>query len=243
MARGNTLLNIRNMVKAEIGDYSGTNTNADAELNILLSNKQLWLATEYAWPFLERRWDVAVAPGTQYINLPTVDDAGVTAALNFNRMPHVQVHYNLQYYPVTYGINGEQYNTLDFALGQQADPIQRWRLSSNPDETNNPNQFEVWPVPTVAQTIRFVGQRVPFTLAADGDKADMDDILLVYLVAADRLARLKQPDAQLMLSKAQRVLQNQRQVYPTKDKVRILGGGTSTDGSRPPEGIKLVAIH
>lgn len=243
MARGNTLLNIRNMLKAEIGDYSGTNTNADAELNTLLSNKQLWLATEYAWPFLERRWDVVVTPGQQFVNLPTVDDANVTATLNFNRMPSVQVHYNLQYYPVTYGIGSDQYNMLDFTLGQQADPIMRWRLASNPDETSNPNQFEVWPVPTVQQTIRFIGQRVPFVLVQDTDKADMDDILLVYLVAADRLARLKQPDAALMLSKAQRVLANQRQVYPTKDKVRILGGGTQTDGSRPPEGIKLVAIH
>ena len=78
MARGNTFSAIRDMIKAEIGDYSGNNTNRDAELYALIANKQLWLATEYAWPFLERRWDVGVAPGTQYVNLPTLNDAGVT---------------------------------------------------------------------------------------------------------------------------------------------------------------------
>lgn len=232
MARGTTLLNLRLMLKAEIGDNSGTNANADATLNVLLSNMQKWLATEYNWPFLERRWDKIAPVNTQFLTFPTADDNTDNIAINLERPVLVEVFWNNVYQPVQYGIGEDEYNTLDFALQQQSDPVQKWRAATNPNEPTNPNTFEVWPVPVTQQTIRFTGQRAVQTLAADSDTADLDDMLLVMGVAAERLTRFKQADAQLKLAKYQRRLAEIRAAYPTRDSTRILGGGGDADFKR-----------
>lgn len=220
------------MLKAEIGDNSGTNAAADATLNVLLSNFQKWLGTEYNWPFLERRWDVVAPVNTQYLAFPTVDDKGDTTAINLERMPEVEVYWNTVYQPVEYGIGMDEYNTLDIALQQQSDPIQRWRAATNPNEVSSANQFEVWPVPVTQQKVRFTGQRTILPLVNDADTADLDDMLLVMGVAAERLTRLKQADAELKMTKFQHRMTFIRQNYPTRDKRRILGGGGDSDWKR-----------
>lgn len=232
MSRGTTLTNLTAMVKAEIGDNSGTNSAADSAIQVQLSNLQKWLATEYDWPFLERRWDVPVAANTQFVSFPTTDDNGDVLVPNFERMPKVEVFWNNVYQPVLYGIGIDEYNTLDFALQQQSDPIQRWRAATNPNEPTNPNTFEVWPVPVTAQTLRFTGQRTLLPLTTGVQTADLDDMLLVMGVAAEKLARSKQADAQLKLTKFQHRLQFIRQNYPTRDRVRVLGGGGESDFRR-----------
>ena len=226
MANGNTLVNIRGMLKAELGDSTQTNTARDAQLNVLLSNKQKWLASEYQWSFLERRWLITIPANTQYVGLPTVDDAGVTTSPNTARwFPEVDVLWSTVYQPVAYGIGIDEYNTMDFSRGQQSNPVQKWRLSSNPNETSNPNQFEVWPVPTMALGMRFVGQRQLLPLVSDNDTADLDDMLLVYAVAGDLLTRAKQADAAIKIEEFKRRLKILGQSMPSKDVQRTLGGG------------------
>jgi hypothetical protein len=156
-------------------------------------------------------------------------------------MPEVKVFFNNQYLPVDYGIGDDQYNFQNYALGQQSDPIRRWRWATNINETSNPNQFEVWPVPATSQKLRFFGQRAMLTLASASDTADLDDMLLVKWVAGDILMRNKQADAQAKLAEAQKRLQWVRQNYPSVDKKRILGSeGAPYNGFR--RDIKLVAI-
>lgn len=227
MSRGTTLANLRTMLKAEIGDFTGTNTNRNAELNTLLSNMQKRLSTEHYWPFLERHWDVAVAAGQQYISLPTTtagDPEQDVSEINLDQLPEVKTKYTTQYWPVSYGIDTDEYNTFDFSLGQTSDPIQRWRLATNPNEPTDPNQFEVWPVASTAQILRFTGERAILPLTEDVDTADLDDTLLVLFCAAEILQRNKQPDAPLKLNAAQRQLQWLKQGYNTKDKVRTMDG-------------------
>lgn len=235
MARGTTLANLRSMLKAECGNYSGTNTARDAELNVLLSNMQKRLSTEHYWPFLERHWDVDVAPGQQYISLPTTtagDPEQEVSQINLDQLPTVKTLYTTQYWPVTYGIDEDEYNTFNFALGQTSDPIQRWRLATNPNEPEDPNQFEVWPVAGTQQTLRFTGERAILSMTADSDTADLDDILIVLFVAAEILQRNKQPDAQLKLAAAQRHLQWLKQGYSPKDKVRTMDGKGDSEFKR-----------
>lgn len=227
MARGTTLANLRTMVLAEIGDTASPNATRQAEINTLLSNKQKWLGSEYSWPFLEQFWDQPVGANTQYPALPTVNDSGLgeTVAINFERPVLVQTFWNQIYLDVEYGIGSEEYNYLNFALQQQCDPIQRWRFRTDTSETVAPDTFEVWPVPVTQQTMRFTGQRTMLTLAADGDKADLDDMLLVYFVAGEMLQRAKQPDAQLKLSLAKQRLEKLRGAYPVRTQDLILGQG------------------
>ena len=228
MARGTSLSTLLTMLKAEVGDSSNTNTAMDATYIQLLSNKQQWLATEYAWPFMEQRWNVSASSGIQFLALPTTT-AGQpvieTVAINLDHKPLVECYFNTVWSDVDYGIGKDEYNTLDFSLGQQSDPIQRWRMASNSDESNKPNYFEVWPVPVTNQVIRFTGQRMPNVLATPAsDKADLDDLLLVYFVAAERLQRTKQGDAQLKLQLGQRRLQMLRQNYPVRSVSRTMDG-------------------
>lgn len=245
MARGTTLANLRAFLKAEIGDFSGTNTARDSEVNVLLSNKQKWLASEYDFPFLQHFWDATCPAGTQYVNLPTTTaDTGATnTAINFERPVIVERFYNNIYDEIEYGIGRDEYNTSNFAtLSNQLDPIQRYRLVTDTSEASRADQFEVWPVPVTSQVVRFTGQRALNTLAADGDKADLDDMLLVYFVAAEILLREKQSDAQAKMVLAQQRLQKVRSVYPERDRTVVLGG-SDRDFRKERRLAPLVIVH
>lgn len=239
MARGTTLTNLLSMLNGEIGNAGATNTSRDAILSIALSNKQKAYATQYDWPFLEDRWNVNVAPSTQYVNYPTLNDEGETSSINLERMPIVEVQWTLKWNPVQYGIGSQEYNALDFSQGQASDPIQKWRMATNVTEPANPNVFEVWPVPVSLQIVRFTGQRTLLPLSAGADVADLDDMLLVLSVAADYLKRAKQADWEDKTLQAKRHFQFLRQAYPTEDKKTYLGGGSANQKDRKLVGLLI----
>lgn len=245
MPRGTALSTIVTMLKAEVGDFSGTNAARDSELKQLLFNKQSQLLLEVKWPFMVRRWDAAVPAGGRFVTFPTVDaDYGETCTINFDQVDSVEVQWNNQRYPVLNGIGSNEYNIQDPLLGQASDPIQRWRQASNTVEPSpaTSSQFEVWPLTVSPQVIRFTAERLPQAFTNNTDKADLDDMLLVLGVAADILTRTKQPDAKLKGELFARRLQQLRSGNPTVDRVRILGGSDErADGRR--RDIKLVAIH
>src|SRR4029077_790999 len=244
MPRGTALSDVRAMLKAEIGDYSGTNTARDLELNLLLYNKQIQLSHEFDWSFFERRWNAAVAAGQRYVPFPTVDaDFGENVTINLDMLEtgKVEVLWNQNYYPIMYGIGEDEYNMLNPLLNQSADPIRRWREASNVVEPPDSNKFEVWPVPVSNQIVRFTANRNLLPFEDDADVCDLDDMLLVLGVATEILTRTKQPDA---ITKGQLFTRRLRQLgmrNPMRDKKRIMGGGTP-QGDRRPD-IKLVAIH
>lgn len=231
MARGTSLANLLVMLNAELGNSTAANPARDSELKTLLSTKQQWIASEYRWPFLERRWDVDVAPGSQFVEFPTMEtDFGEACAVDLDHLPRVEVYWNNVYQPVQYGIGEDEYNIMDHALGQDSDPIQRWRMATNVNDLLSPNVLEVWPVPVGAQRVRITGQRALLPLTADTDTADLDDIMLIKFVAADKLMRLKQQDAPSKLAEAQRRLQWLKQGYPTQDrKINLAGGSSRTE--------------
>lgn len=245
MARGTTLTNLLAMLNAELGNSTASDTTRDARYSILLSNKQKWYSTEYEWSFLERRWDCVVPAGQQFTALPTLDDLGDNSAINFERMPRVEVLWTIKYQPVHYGIGAEEYNTYNFQLnGQASDPIQRWRMASNVNEASSPDKFEVWPVPVSVATMRFTAQRTLKALAVGADTADLDDMLLVLSVAGELLTRTKQADAQYKLAEAKNRFQWLKQNYPAQDKKRQMGGGGDAEFKRQRRNVGLIiATH
>ena len=192
--RGVSLSEIRRKLRAEIGQTLNlaASKQGDAALNVLISNKQQWLAAEYSWPFLELRRDVPIAD--RYGTFPLAD-GGVGMALDDSRPIKVEVLYNGEYQDVLYGIGSEEYNVWNSDLGQRVDPIQRWRYQSNETDAQ-PDQFEVWPIPITQQVVRFTGIRALLPLIADADVADLDDMLLVYGVAIDKLLAEPKPSEQ-----------------------------------------------
>lgn len=240
MARGVTASTVLTKLKAEIGDYAGTNTVRDAELYQLMSNKQQQLVMDYDWSFLTRRWDAACAVNSQFITYPTVDDVGLTATINIDELDKVEVLYNQKYQPVLYGIGSEQYNLFNYQLlGQTSIPIRRWREASNPDDAVQPNTFEIWPVPSVAQTVRITGERQPTLITGGTIKVDLDDMLIALAVAADVLSFKNPEKARYKLQQFQSHLRRLGGQSKTSDKIRTLGGG---DGEEFDRNRRLVAI-
>ena len=239
MSRGTALSSVRALLKAELRDTQETNSTQDTEYNYALSNKQRDFALAYDWPFLQHDWDLACAGGSRYLNIPTSDTRGVSVTINFERPVTVNNKLSSLWNETTYGIGIEQYNYLEGTANPQ-DPIRRWRMVTNTSEALNPDQVEIWPVPVTAQTLRFTGQRNVLTLTADADKADLDDLLLAYFVAADYLAFRGLENAPMALAKAQSHLIKLRSGYPTVTVPPVVFGRQPyTDR----ENIKLVAIR
>lgn len=238
MARQTTLANLRLMLKAEVGQSVNTAfTQKDSIFNTLLSDTQKWLAGEYDWPFLEDRWDTVLGVGTRYYNNPTTAQvAGANNALNFERPVRAQTKWNQTWQDVEYGIGVDEYNYVDSDLGETQDPVQRWRMASEA-------KYEVWPIPASgSQTLRFEGQRVMDTLSADGDTADLDDMLIVYFAAANLLQSAGMKNAPIMLAAAQQRLARLRGSYSSRTREYIIGG-QDTKGATRIVPMKIVTVH
>ena len=223
MARNTTLANLVTMLQAQLGQAITASPANLAQLQSLLSAKQQWLASEYDWPFLEDRFDTPIPPQSRYLSFPTIDNEGLTLAMNMERPYRVEVFWNNLWSPVEYGIGSAEFNYLNSDQpGQIQDPIQRWRWSEE-------GQFEIWPINSTSTVIRFTGQRALDGLVNSTDTADLDDQLIVLAVAAELLARNKQQDAQNKQALFMERLRAVRASYPGRPKGLILGGGCSRE--------------
>jgi hypothetical protein len=246
MARGTTLANLRTMFKAEVGIDLSAGTGEDTAINNLLANKEMWLASEFDWPFLEHKFDLIVGSGDRFKTLPTTEsssgDEGATAAMNFDRPFLVETKFNAKWVELEYGIGSQEMNYLDSELAppQVMDPVQRWRFATDISEAVNPNQIEIWPIPATTQLIRFTGQRQLLTLVSDSDKADLDDLLIVLFVAAEWLTKNQSQEAQMKGQLAQARLNRLRGTYPQRSRRVILGGTEPGEVRRVVPGVVIV---
>ncbi len=214
------------MLKAELGYNLTANvaTADDQQLYRLIDNEQKRLAADYDWPFLDFYADVVAAASSRNLNLPLT---GVV----FERPVRVERKFNLLWQEIEHGILYTDYNVSDSDLGRTMDPIQKWRMNS--DGTT----FEIWPMPSTLQTVRFHGQRPINTLltasAYDPTKTlDLDDLLVILFVAANRLKRMKQADGDVMMGRAQQRLQMLRVSGPSITQRETILGGGEPDGLR-----------
>lgn len=219
--RGQTLTTLLAYLKGELRDAQETNSPEDATYYYMLSMQQRDFCLKFDWPFLVHRWDLTCTSGSYYFNVPTSDIRSQAVSINFERAVTVERLYGGIWYPMCEGIGSEEYSVL--AQGSQLDPIMRWRMDTNVNEASNPAQIEVWPTPATDQTIRFTGQRVALTLEEPTDTADLDDLLLVYWVAAQILAERGNPRAPIVLKKAQDHLVALRSSYPRNEKPILMG--------------------
>ncbi len=228
MPRGVALSSLRSMLKAAIGDNATGNTSRDTELNTLLSNEQKLYASSYDFPFLEHKWDLSCAAGSRFFALPTTTsstaDLNAALAMNFDRPVRIDVRFNTVWLPLHYGITNDELTVHDSDAGDSIDPIQRWRLASNTSEAANADKIEVWPIPATTQIVRFTAQRQLIALSADADKADLDDMLLVYSVAVKKATRASLiEEAKLHLANAKIRELQVRANYPEVEDRMIMG--------------------
>lgn len=233
--RGKTVADVLLMLKAELGDDLST-SNEDLRYMQLLYLAQQELATSFDWPFLQLKAgeaDVVAAPTSRYLVLPNI---------NLDRPVRAEVFYNDYWQCVDYGINSDEYNLYRSEFGEKQDPIQRWQEI---DETVDVDgiqyqKFEIWPIPSVQQTVRFWGQRALHAFEDDQDECDLDDLLLVLSVALPILAKRESPSATMVAKRLDERLKLLKATNPVRDEKLVLGKQRKRLRGTP---IKIVAIH
>lgn len=228
MARGTRLEKVLYALKAELG-AALTPGAAPANDDILLTKierRQELLYTEYSWPFLRDKADVAIVAQARYATLPTT--------LNFDRPVQAESIHCDVWHPLCYGIGAEEYNAISSGDGdveaQYQDPVFRWCYKPGDDES-----FEVWPRPASATTVRFWGQK-PLTSLRDAATGgfnfnrvatvDLDDTMIIHLVAYEILLKHDQKEAGVQLKLAEARIARLRGTSPVRHDSFRLGEGT-----------------
>jgi hypothetical protein len=191
MARGTSLLALRDQLKAEIGASPNVamGVNTIEQFDNLLRRTQQRLWNDFDWSFALIDRDEPMINGQRYY---TFDQD-----IDFDRILESHVKYGNIWHPIDYGIGPAQYNNHDSDNGEKTEPVVRWRHYEG-------NQFEVWPVPTTNnQIVRFKAVKKLAPLINTTDIALLDDTLIVLYAAAEYLARTKAADATAKLSQAQ----------------------------------------
>lgn len=164
----------------------------------VIRRNYITLAEEFDWEHLNlRRPDAykTINAGQRYYDFP--------ANLNPQKISEAWFRWGEQWEPVGYGIGNEQYNELDSDLDIRSDPVCRWDYHS--DATLN--QFEIWPLPATGGTnsLHFIGQKKVQTLVNDGDRADLDDLLIALSAAADLIRDKDERDRKTAQANARRM--------------------------------------
>lgn len=185
MATGTTLLALVSMLRAELGHSQSTALGVDKVdgLKELLRSKQKFYYDEHDWSHLRVRRDVDLEAGSRYYDFPS--------DLDFERIEVAKVLWSASWIPVQYGIDMADYSAYDSDSDERADPMQKWMGI----DAGSGFQVEVWPIPATATTLRFTGIKALPALVSNDDTAALDDLLLVYSVAADELEKGEKKNA------------------------------------------------
>jgi hypothetical protein len=212
MPRGTTLVELREMLRSEIGASPsvamGVNTLNQIDHTLRRVQERLWSDHDWDFGYIER--DEPLFNGQRYYTFdPEID---------YDRIISTHVSFSDIWHPVDYGIGTNEYNQFDSERNQRTEPVLRWRHYEG-------NQFEVWPVPTsFTQKLRFKAIKKLPPLIAEGDRAELDDNLIVLFSAAEFLARSKAEDAQAKLAQANSHYNRLKGMGMKRDRF-IYGGG------------------
>lgn len=186
MALRTTFQEVIQMTRAEAKLSTNTSRGIDHLENIkqIIRRNVVVLAEQYDWQHLELKKESAVSrvqlqAGLRTYTFPT--------AVNPLKITQVWVKWGSLWQKVDYGIKHEDWNYLDPDQNQRTDPVTNWAFYSD-------TEFEIYPLPASngvvngINEIAFEGQRKTTPLLADGDRVDMDDLLIALITAAELLA-------------------------------------------------------
>jgi hypothetical protein len=227
------------------------NSAEDCRLAALLSQEQQWAADQWDWPTLDEWWDIALAPNQRYYAIPTNADYGQQGLpWNKRRTLWVNRKYSSTWEELEYGISEQEFNFIDSDIGQTNDPVLRW-------DYNGTAQIELWPIPASAYTVRFRGQRTLVNLATGQPYdptqqlgnlfnpdalLDLDDTMLVGMVAAFHFGENENPLSEVERRKFVETMYNVRAQMPSREE-KIVMGGNDQDGERVRlAGVKIIAV-
>lgn len=226
MARNSTLGSLLNEFRAESRlslNPAHNNQTRDAHI-ILLQRTQEGLWEDFDWPHLRVERTLPLAAGQRTYSPP--EDISV------DRIQKIEFRFGGEWTSLRPGIGSAHYATWDSDTGVRSWPVERWRIVEN-------EQIEIWPIPSenvgadLEGTLRVTGIRKLRPLIDDGDRADLDNRLIVLFAAAEYLASRGEKDAKLKLDQAtKRYLRVRGNLMPRR---RFSLGGNVTYG-RPLRG-------
>lgn len=141
-------------------------------IKTLVKNRQAFYYDEFDWPFMNIKRsdaDKTIAAGQRYYDFPGTLSQEHAFALYYK--------YSNVWILLDQGISPEDYSAFDSDIDERSDPLLKWDYY---DET----QFEVWPLPASAGTVRFLGKKALTALVDEDDTLDLDDEMIALSVAA-----------------------------------------------------------
>lgn len=225
MARGSTLGTMLTMLRAEakMATDSSVGQSKNPALKVLLKRVYAMLYDEHEWPHLMGAWeDKAIVAGSRYYDFPTnITMEGAVKALH--QWGDIWNELSPNFDPTIY-------NEYDSDDDERSDPVQAWRVYSG-------SQFEVWPIPATAGTVRFIGKQAMGAFEADADVCVLDDHLIVLFAAAE--LRADKPDGAALKASGERRLAQLKANMKKSDGFRI----GERSGPRRSYGTSVIAVR
>lgn len=191
--RTKTLDEMVSMLRAECGESTNASMgiNAVEGLYQIIRRTQEELYDQFNWPqfIVDTDEDILVGQHEYTLN-DAIDDM---------RIFDVWIKDSGSWVDMSYGITPIDYNTSDSENGGSENVPSKWQLY--PDR-----QFEVWPKPAVAGTMRFRHTMTLPALSQGSSVGTLDANLIVLFAAAERMADKKMQSAPLKLKRAEQRL-------------------------------------
>jgi hypothetical protein len=219
MARKTTLVKLLDDLRAEARlslNPSHNLQNRPVQVKMLQRvQDRLW--EDFAWPHMRVERQVPIQAGQRYYAPPS--------DMRIDRIERIEFYTDGAWRLIAPGIDPENYTAWNSDLDQRSWPPRRWQIFE--DET-----VEIWPIADTNATeatregyLKFTGIRNLNQLVDDGDRADLDDRLIVLYAAAEMLAASGSKDAQLKLDQANSIYARLRGHLTPRKQFRMFGVG------------------
>ena len=229
MARKQTLLKLLDDLRAEarLSLDPAHNRQARPVQVKLLQRVQERLWEDFTWPHMRVERQMPIASGQRYYEPPT--------DMRIDRIEKIEFYTDGGWRLIEPGIDAGCYSAWNSDLDERSWPPRRWQIYE--DET-----VEIWPISDTNATeatregyLKFTGIRNLNQLVDDGDRADLDDRLIVLYAAAEMLAAGGAKDAQLKLDQANAIYVKLRGNLTPRKQFRMFGIGEP----QPPRRIMI----
>lgn len=198
MARGTTLIKLLDSLRAEIRasmNPAHNNQVRDAHIN-LLQRTQDWLWEDHNWPHMKVKRLYPLEAGKRHYDF--------NGEFDLERINLIEVYVDNAWRKLTKGITPADEHVYDSDLDQRGYPPCKFDIAED-------NQIEIHPISdtdgnttTKEGLLRVTGIRRLRPLVADGDRADLDDSLIVLFAAAEILGGKGSKDGGIKNSLAQK---------------------------------------
>lgn len=219
MARGTTLIKLLDDLRVETRASTNpahNNQVRDSQVR-LLQRTQDWLWGDHDWPhlFVSRKYPLEA--GKRYYDF--------THDFDIERISYIEVKTDGAWRKLVKGIGPQQFVAYDSDLDQRSYPPYRFEIAENDKIEIHPISDQDGTAADLEGYLRVWGIRKLRPLVADGDRADLDDSLIVLFAAAEQLGGKGAKDGSIKTSLAQKRYSRLKGQQNKREGFRMFGVG------------------